>query len=221
MNQWDQIKQFIMTHKKIVMVSVTLIIFLMSLIGIYFYSGVTNPTSPTSTLSSIDKSSKINQSGQSGEAVHGGNQVDHKIIVDVKGAVNHPGVYKVSDSARIEQIVQLAGGFNKSADQLHINLAQKVADGQVVYIPSKDEKTPDIYQSQQQSVASSSTATTINLNTATVEELQKLDGIGQKKAEQIVAYRTENNGFKQIEDIKKVSGIGDKRFEKIKDMLSI
>ena len=109
-----------------------------------------------------------------------------------------------------------AGGLTDQAEILTINLAQKLTDGQMVYIPTKGERLnePATASSQVQKDK-------VNLNTATVAELQTLEGIGEKKAEQIIAYREANGGFKQISDLKAVSGIGEKRFETLKDSLTV
>lgn len=109
-----------------------------------------------------------------------------------------------------------AGGLTEQAEMANVNLAQKLTDGQMVYIPTKGERlsTPATTTSQ-------ASQEKVNLNTATVAELQTLEGVGEKKAEQIIAYREANGGFKQITDLKAVSGIGEKRFEALKDKLTI
>jgi competence protein ComEA len=100
-----------------------------------------------------------------------------------------------------------------------VNLAQRLTDGQVLYVPIKGEQVPTNFANE--AVASSQIKTTINLNTATKEELQNLEGIGEKKADQILDYRQEHGGFKSIEELKSISGIGTKRFEAIKEQLTI
>lgn len=148
-------------------------------------------------------------------------------FVDVKGAVKKPGIYQVESNTRLFDVVRLAGGLAKDADQKKINLAQQVSDQQVVFIPKIGEEVPAEYATP---VATGSTATAtdsgqatnlVNLNTATAEELQQLTGIGEKKAELIIQYREEQGGFKQIEDLKQVSGIGDKTFESLKDSITV
>ncbi len=143
-------------------------------------------------------------------------QAETKILVDIKGAVNQPGVYDVSQQPRLQAAVAKAGGLTEQAEMANVNLAQKLTDGQMVYIPTKGERlsTPATTTSQ-------ASQEKVNLNTATVAELQTLEGVGEKKAEQIIAYREANGGFKQITDLKAVSGIGEKRFEALKDKLTI
>ncbi|MFC6170744.1 helix-hairpin-helix domain-containing protein [Loigolactobacillus jiayinensis] len=155
-------------------------------------------------------------------------------FVDIKGAVKKPGIYQVNANTRLFDVVRLAGGLAADADQQQINLAQQLSDQQVVFIPKVGEEVPAQYAAPVTATtdapaasASASTSPTstdggqINLNTATAEELQQLTGIGQKKAELIIQFRTEQGGFKQPEDLKKVSGIGDKTFESLKDSVTV
>lgn len=147
------------------------------------------------------------------------NRAEHtetKILIDIKGAVKQPGVYDVSQQPRLQAAVAKAGGLTDQAEIQTINLAQKLTDGQMVYIPTKGERL-----SEPITASSQAQKDKVNLNTATVAELQTLEGIGEKKAEQIIAYREANGGFKQISDLKAVSGIGEKRFETLKDSLTV
>ncbi|KRM94042.1 comEA protein [Lentilactobacillus senioris DSM 24302 = JCM 17472] len=167
-----------------------------------------------------------------------------QLYVDVKGAVKRPGVYQVTKNMRTQDAVNLAGGFTKSADKKQINLAGKLADQQVIYVPLKGEIqgnalkqgiTPQEPQNASESTNVSSETSSdsssfsvtnsssgkINLNTADKNKLQELTGIGEKKAEQIIAYRESTGQFKQIEDLKNVSGFGDKTFENLKDSICV
>lgn len=146
-------------------------------------------------------------------------QTSAVIMVDVKGAVNKPGVYQVDTSERVQTAILKAGGQRAEADMNQVNLAQRLTDGQVLYVPVKGEQVPTNYGSE--ALSSGQTKIAINLNTATKEELQNLEGIGEKKADQILDYRQEHGGFKSIEELKSISGIGVKRFEAIKDQLAI
>lgn len=167
--------------------------------------------SSTQTSQSIPKSeSQVKSTSKQTSAV---------IMVDVKGAVNKPGVYQVDTSDRVQSAILKAGGQRTEADMTQVNLAQRLTDGQVLYVPIKGEQVPTNFANE--AVASSQTKTTINLNTATKEELQNLEGIGEKKADQILDYRQEHGGFKSIEELKSISGIGTKRFEAIKEQLAI
>ncbi|MBD7935782.1 helix-hairpin-helix domain-containing protein [Cytobacillus sp. Sa5YUA1] len=138
------------------------------------------------------------------------------VMVDIKGEVKDPGVYELKNTQRIVDAIQVAGGFLSEADQQQVNLAQKLTDEMVIYIPKVGEE----------SVSSLPTLNDgnegkINLNQATVEQLETLPGIGPTKAEDILSFREENGSFKAIEDLKEISGIGEKTFEKLKDLISV
>lgn len=154
--------------------------------------------------------------------------VFQQVIVDVKGAVLHPGVYELKPEQRIIDAVQLAGGYTQDAETQFINHAQKVLDEMIIYIPTKGEQLDQVTSSF---IALPSFETSkdsegvkdgkINLNKADEATLTTLSGIGTSKAQSIIAYRQENGNFQSIEDLKKVTGIGDKTFEKLKDSISV
>ena len=163
-------------------------------------------------------------------------------LVDIKGAVNNPGVYKVETGARVNDVVNMAGGLTENADTSLINLSKLVSDEMVIIIYTIEEvnnsnlvntvikvvekecECPNIENDGCINDKLTDTITNgdgkVNINTASVEELSKLDGIGQSKAEAIVKYREENGKFNAIEDITKVSGIGNNVYEKIKDNIT-
>ena len=134
-------------------------------------------------------------------------EVVNYVYVDVKGEVENPGVYRVSDKCRIFQVLEIAGGLNDNSDTSMVNLAAKVEDEQIIRIPKKDIET--------------SINTIININTATASELDTLPGIGYSIATNIIDYRTNNGLFKTKEEIKLVNGIGDAVYEQIKDLITI
>lgn len=147
-----------------------------------------------------------------------------QILVDLKGAIQSPGVYQMERDDRVIDCVNEAGGFLADAEQKAVNLAQRLEDQMVIYIPIKGEELVEIEQivgepSENTSVTSDHPK--IDLNKATKEELKTLNGIGDVKAENIIAYRETKGYFQKIEDITNVSGIGDATFEKLKDELSV
>lgn len=148
-----------------------------------------------------------------------------QIVVDVKGAVEHPGVYPFTTEDRIIDAISAAGGYTSEADTRFINHAQKLTDELVIYVPKKGEEieqTPTITATTPSTTQSSqSESDIININTATEAELTTLPGIGPSKAAAILAYREENGQFKTIEDLKNVSGIGDKTFERLQPLISV
>ncbi|MEC2179288.1 competence protein ComEA [Bacillus subtilis] len=143
------------------------------------------------------------------------------IVIDIKGAVQHPGVYEMRTGDRVAQAIEKAGGTSEQADEAQVNLAEILQDGTVVYIPKKGEETA-VQQGGGRSVQSDGgKGALVNINTATLEELQGISGVGPSKAEAIIAYREENGRFQTIEEITKVSGIGEKSFEKIKSSITV
>lgn len=147
---------------------------------------------------------------------------EQNLYVDVKGAVNTPGVYQVTSDMRLMDAIELAGGFLISADQSQINLALKLTDQMVVYVPQIGEEVKEIKDEISLSGDETEEKTdTININTADVTQLQTLNGIGEKKAEKIIQYREENGSFQSTDELKKVSGIGDKTFEALKDSVVV
>lgn len=146
-------------------------------------------------------------------------QVDSKVTIDMSGEVIKPGVYKLNNGDRIIDALVMAGGLGANADRdwvdKNLNQAERLVDGQKIYIPKVGEEIK--VNSQVLGKADS----IIRLNTATVEDLDKLTGIGPAIAGRIIDYRTKNGGFEDINELKLVSGIGDKLFEKIKDEVSL
>ncbi|MDY7959721.1 helix-hairpin-helix domain-containing protein [Bacillus thuringiensis] len=136
------------------------------------------------------------------------------IIIDVKGAVSKEGVYEMKEGDRVKDAVQKAGGFLSEVDMKKVNLAQIVQDQMLLYIPSKNE-------SEQRVLTSSKEDGKIRINTAAKEQLEKITGIGSRKAESILKYREEHGPFQKIEDLLEIDGIGAKSLEKIKDQIII
>lgn len=147
-----------------------------------------------------------------------------EILVDVEGAVIAPGLYTLPADARIGDAIEAAGGLAPDAAMGAANLAQKVSDGEQVYVPTREEQSQQAVQgissTQGQATAQSSSGKT-NINTASAEELQKLDGIGPALSRRIVDHRQANGRFSSIEELKNVSGIGDAKFASIKDAICV
>lgn len=144
-------------------------------------------------------------------------QSNNEVVFDISGEVVKPGVYRLKKGSRIEEALVSAGGLGVKADKewvaKNINQAELINDGEKFFIP----KTGEVAGVKIEIKKSSK----ININTAGVEELDKLSGIGPAMSQRIIDYRNSNNGFKAVEEIKSVSGIGDKLFEKIKEEIEI
>ena len=147
--------------------------------------------------------------------------------VDIKGEVLRPGVYEFSCESRIQEVIKKAGGFTEEADETKINLAQKITD-QIQIIVHNVQYKQEGGATEENSGKGSSTNTsvsnskqgTININTATLEELQTIKGIGKKKAEAILQYRKEHGAFRTKEDLLQVKGIGKKALEAIESQVT-
>ena len=146
------------------------------------------------------------------------------ILVDVKGAVQSEGVYELSSTARVNDAIKAAGGFSDQADNKSGNLAQKLSDEAVVYVASQGENV-SVVQSATSSPATGDAGNEntekINLNTATVADLTTISGIGEKRANDILAYRDSQGGFTSVDDLNNVSGIGDKTLENIRPYVTV
>ena len=142
------------------------------------------------------------------------------ITVDVKGAVKLPGIYDLPVGSRVNDAVQKAGGLTEQADSKSLNLAQKVSEEALVYVPTKGEEAAS--QQTGSGVASStSKEKKVNLNKASLEELKQVKGLGGKRAQDIIDHREANGKFKSVDELKKVSGIGAKTIEKLKDYVTV
>lgn len=145
---------------------------------------------------------------------------DKNIIVEIKGEVKKPDVYKLNDESIVKDVIDMAGGLTEEADISNINRAEKLKNHQLVYIQNKNQDKNNISYSQNSTVSSNSGGK-ININCAQIEELKNLNGIGEAKAKRIIEYREKIGSFNSIEDIKNIEGIGEKSFEKLKDEIEV
>lgn len=147
------------------------------------------------------------------------------VVVDVKGEVERPGLYTLKFESRVNDAIVAAGGFTAEANQKSVNLAQKLADEEIIYVAHKDEDVSVITAPNSSVVATQtqeeSQSSLVNLNTATEADLQTISGIGAKRAADIIAYREANGGFKSVDDLNNVSGIGDKTMESIRPYVTV
>ncbi len=145
------------------------------------------------------------------------------LVVFICGQVNNPGVYEIADGSRINDLIRVAGGTSRQACLELINPAQKLADGQKVYIPSNEESREFVNSINVEDTAGyeNNSAEIININYASKNVLETLPGIGSELASRIIQYREKHGGFENIDELKKVSGIGDKKFSEIKEMITV
>ena len=177
------------------------------------------------------------------EEINENSTIEEEIImynVDIKGAIKNPGVYKVDSNLTVNDVIKVAGGLTKNADTSIINLAKKITDEMVIIVYTKEEvKNSNIVDTVVKivekecvcpniendgclnteitdNITNTEDSKLVNINSATIDELQTISGIGESKAKNIVEYREKNGNFKSIEDIKNVEGIGESLYEKIK-----
>jgi len=154
-----------------------------------------------------------------GEATGGGSS---RVMVDVAGAVRRPGVYRLSARARAVDAVRRAGGARRGADLSALNLAAKLEDGRQIVVPVRTPAGASAPTAGGTAAAAGTApAAPVDLNTATAEQLDTLDGIGPGMAGRILDYRKEHGGFGSVEELGQVPGIGDKRLAALREKVRV
>jgi competence protein ComEA len=151
--------------------------------------------------------------------VQGGGASGGKVAVDVAGEVKEPGVYLLASGARVEDALERAGGPSRKADLSQINRAAKLEDGRQVLVPPKPSRSAAA--SAPAASAPAAPDQPINLNTATLEQLDTLDGVGPATAQKILEYRTEHGGFTSIDELDQIPGIGEKRLAALRERVQL
>jgi competence protein ComEA len=141
------------------------------------------------------------------------------IVVHITGAVPRPGVYALPQGARVQDVISAAGGFLAEAQKTDINLAALLADGQKLDIPYMEGASPVIVTPGVEVITN--TTELIDINTASIAELDTLPGIGPSTAQKIIDYREQHGPFLAIEDIVNVPTIGPVTYEKLKDLITV
>ena len=151
-----------------------------------------------------------------------------EVYVYVCGAVENPGVYLLKGVTRTCDVIEAAGGFCGDAQQDYWNMAEKLADGQMLYIPTEEEAKERNWDVLEQNSSpenktdeADSSSRKVNLNTASKEQLMALPGIGESKADSIISYRETNGAFSKVEEVMNIPGIKDGLFEKMKDYITV
>jgi competence protein ComEA len=144
-----------------------------------------------------------------------------QVTVDVAGAVKRPGVYRLSPSQRVEDALKRAGGPASRADLSQINRAAKLEDGRQILVPLRPSKSSSATAVPAAGTAPAAPSQPLNLNTATLEQLDTLDGVGPATAQKILDYRTEHGGFSSIDELDQIPGIGEKRLAAFRESLQL
>ena len=208
----DHMKQIILSHKWIVII-------LCILVGIYFLWPIITEGStitPDSSVLAADTSKVNSTANQDSNSISTNNDAvpndeENTVIVYVTGAIQSPGLYKVPSRSTIGDVIKEAGGALPYGDVESINLAENVQSGQHIHIRFNFHGNPESLLRNQK----------VNINTATVKELDSLPGIGPTMAKRIDEYRQSKGAFTSIEDIKHVKGISDGVFKKLRDKITI
>ena len=147
------------------------------------------------------------------------------IYVDIKGEVRDPGVYQLSNGARVMDAIESAGGLTNEADEDQLNLALLLSDQMVIVVPNINQTLEEEFSMvnyfANETDEDPHKELKININVTNVAELTLLPGIGEKKAQAIIDYREEYGSYQTIEDLMNVSGIGQKTFDKLSSMISV
>lgn len=214
----------------IIILIISFILFLISIFEfVYFYKNVNDKNE---TINSYE-----NSSFEFKEEVK-----EENIIVDIKGEIKKPGVYNIKVGSRVNDLINEAGGLSKNANTRFINLSKRLEDGEVIVIYSNKEindakkndklevsapcvceevKNDACYNDNNTNNKTNNSSKIVNINTASIQELTVLKGIGESKAKAIVNYRDKNGKFKSIKDIMNVSGISETLFSKIKNYITV
>ena len=142
------------------------------------------------------------------------------VYVHVAGAVGRPGLYTLGAGARVAAAIEAAGGAAADADVDQINLAAKVADGERIYVPRKGETVP-VAAGGTSGAGGAATSGPVNLNTATIEQLDTLPGVGPTTAQAILDHRTRNGRFRSVDDLMNVRGIGPAKLEQLRPLVRV
>lgn len=226
----DAIREWLAWHKQEVFRFAVLFLFLsVGLFGLgrLIHGNTTETGAGELQLDETFLAASSAETNQSSEHPEESGPIQEIIIVDIKGAVKNPGVYQADADMRVIDIIDLAGGLSETADADTVNLSQRVTDQMVIYIAAVGEESnrpivvPENTLTGQETENQEAETDKVDINTADTVVLQTLNGIGEKKAALIIAYREENGSFQTIEEIMEVSGIGEKTFEGFKDLIMV
>lgn len=231
---------------KIIILSIMLIIIIVVFVLLYKYYYAENDNAyleNETTIENIDSEYNLNSNtnfeGDSNITENQDNKTNSRIgktktektiIVHVIGEVQNPGVVELEEGSRIKDAIEKAGGKTEEADLSKINLAYIIEDGVQIYVPRIGDDMEKITQISEEAGEGIITQNVkqednknikVNINTASLEKLQTLPGVGQSTAQKILDYKKENGNFKTIEELKNVSGIGESKFNAIKDYIVV
>lgn len=187
-----------------------------------FLCGCADTAESDALLLHITSESEAQTRQENEEAVQdaGDNEEIGQIYIYICGAVKNPGVYQADSGSRLFEIIEMAGGFVPEADRESLNLARNVTDGEQIVVLTEEEAAKKMTPVSENAAAQQDGGL-VNINTASLSELTQVSGIGESRAQAIIAYRERNGAFKSVEEIKRVDGIKDGLFSKIKDYITV
>lgn len=216
----DHIKQFLLSFKEKKLGILLAIVSLVLIICLTFFFKIKEDDKKVTLSSQMNLTENLSTTAQNDREEEKTNPEMETIMVDIKGAVVKEGVYQLQRNSRVTDAIQIAGGLRDDADPNAINLAQKLSDEAILYVARKGENKSIIDSQGQQSSSieqGGQRDQKVNINKATIEDLRKIPGIGEKRAQEILDARDSKGGFKSIDDLLTISGIGQKTLEKIKN----
>lgn len=220
----DHIKQFLLSFKEKKLGILLAIVSLVLIICLTFIFKIKEVDKKVTLPSQMNLTENLSTTAQNDREEEKTNPEMETIMVDIKGAVVKEGVYQLQRNSRVTDAIQIAGGLRDDADPNAINLAQKLSDEAILYVARKGENKSIIDSQGQQSSSieqGGQRDQKVNINKATIEDLRKIPGIGEKRAQEILDARDSKGGFKSIDDLLTISGIGQKTLEKIKNDIII
>lgn len=220
----DHIKQFLLSFKEKKLGILLAIVSLVLIICLTFFFNIKEDDKKVTLSSQMNLTENLSTTAQNDREEEKTNPEMETIMVDIKGAVVKEGVYQLQRNSRVTDAIQIAGGLRDDADPNAINLAQKLSDEAILYVARKGENKSIIDSQGQQSSSieqGGQRDQKVNINKATIEDLRKIPGIGEKRAQEILDARDSKGGFKSIDDLLTISGIGQKTLEKIKNDIII
>lgn len=220
----EHIKQFLLSFKEKKLGILLAIVSLVLIICLTFFFKIKEDDKKVTLPSQMNLTENLSTTAQNDREEEKTNPEMETIMVDIKGAVVKEGVYQLQRNSRVTDAIQIAGGLRDDADPNAINLAQKLSDEAILYVARKGENKSIIDSQGQQSSSieqGGQRDQKVNINKATIEDLRKISGIGEKRAQEILDARDSKGGFKSIDDLLTISGIGQKTLEKIKNDIII
>ena len=197
-------------NKIIILISILLIIFLIICILVCFYINQNSDIEQDYLIDNINSNVIIPETIE-----------NEKIKIHIAGEIINPGIYELKENSRISDAIEASGGLTSNANLNTINLAYILSDGQKIVIPSINEENNGNTIDEISEEVFYNTNNKININTASISELIKINGIGNSTAQSIIDYRKQNGKFGSIEDIKNIRGIGENKYNQIKDYIKV